>query len=76
VLDLGLNAIEESVGIKTSLRAVVVSLTSLIQIEGIGDISNEIPGSRMLNRALNMIEAFAERKLISRAGVWEILARL
>lgn len=76
VLDLGLNAIEESDGIKSSLRAVVVGLSSLVKIEGIGDLSNEVLGSRMLNRALDLIEGFAERRLASRAGVWEILVGL
>jgi DNA repair protein RecO len=76
VLDLALNAIDESEGIKSSLRGLVVALSSLIKAEGIGDLSNELPGSRMLNKALDLIESFAERRLISRTGVWEILARL
>jgi DNA repair protein RecO len=76
VLDLALNAIEEAPDVRQALRATLVALNSLVSLEGIADLSAQTPGSRMLNCALNAIENFAERQLLTRSSVTGIIARL
>jgi DNA repair protein RecO len=76
VLDLALNAIEEASEIRTSLRASVVALGSLVTIEGIANLTSHPPGSRMLNATLDAIENFSERRLLTRPSVRPILERL
>jgi len=76
VLDLALNAIEEASELRTSLRASVVALGSLVTIEGIANLTSHPPGSRMLNAALDGIENFSERRLLTRPSLGPILNRL
>jgi recombinational DNA repair protein (RecF pathway) len=76
VLDLALNAIDEATEIKQSLRAATLALSSLAKHEGIIDLSAHQPGSRLLNAALDSIERFAERKLMTRAMVNQIIERM
>jgi len=76
VLDLALNAIEEASELRTSLRASVVALGSLVTIEGIANLTSHPPGSRMLNAALDGIENFSERRLLTRTSLEPILSRL
>lgn len=76
VLDLALNAIEEAGEVRTSLRASVVALGSLVTLEGIANLSSHPPGSRMLNATLDAIENFSERRLLTRPSVEPILNRL
>jgi recombinational DNA repair protein (RecF pathway) len=76
VLDLALNAIEEAPDLRTSLRATVVALQSLVSHEGIADLSAYAPGSRMLNGVLDAIEHFTERRLLTRSSVAGLIGRL
>jgi len=76
VLDLALNAIEEATQLRPSLRATTVALRSLVTIEGIADLSSQPPGSRMLYSALNAIEHFAERRLVTRSSVEMVIRGL
>ncbi len=76
VLDLALNAIEEASDLRTSLRATVVALQSLVVHEGIIDLSAHAPGSRMLHAVLNAIENFAERRLLTRSAVAALIGRM
>lgn len=76
VLDLALNAIDEANEPRQALRATTLALSSLTKHEGIIDLSAHQPGSRLLNAALNSIENFTERKLLTRSTVEQILKRL
>jgi hypothetical protein len=76
VLDLALNAIDEATETRQSLRAATLALSSLAKHEGIIDLSAHQPGSRLLNAALDSIERFAERKLMTRATVNQIIERM
>jgi hypothetical protein len=76
ILDLSLNAIDEASEVKIMLRATLVALVSLTQAEGIIDLSEHPPGSSVLNAALNAIEKFCERRLLTRSSVNEIVNRL
>lgn len=76
VLDLALNAIEEAGDLRTSLRASVVALHSLVGREGIADLSTHTPGSRMLKSILDAIEDFTERRLLTRSAVASLVERL
>jgi recombinational DNA repair protein (RecF pathway) len=76
VLDLSLNAIDESSDVRTALRASLVALITLTRREGIIDLSSHPPGSRALHAALSSIERFSERKLATRSSIDELIARL
>jgi recombinational DNA repair protein (RecF pathway) len=73
ILDLSLNAIDESTELRIALRATLVALTSLTKREGIIDLSNHPPGSRALNAILDSIERFSERKLMTRSTLAQIM---
>jgi len=75
VLDLSLNAIDESSELKSILRATCIALASLTQESGIADLSAATPGSRALSTALDAIERFCERRLMTRSSVAEIVRR-
>lgn len=76
VLDLSLNAIDEAVDLKGSLRAVCVALASLTKHAGIADLSDHPPGSRALMAALDAIERFTERKLATRSTLEPMFKKL
>lgn len=76
VLDLSLNAIDESSDVRTALRASLLALITLTRREGIIDLSSHPPGSRALHAALSSIERFSERKLATRSSIDELIARL
>ncbi len=76
ILDLSLNAIDEAIELKTSLRATLVGIVSLAKKEGIIDLSTSAPGSRTLSIALESIERFCERKLLTKSSVEPIVKRL
>jgi recombinational DNA repair protein (RecF pathway) len=73
ILDLSLNAIDESSDLRTSLRATLVALVSLTKREGIIDLSALPPGSRALNAALDAVERFSEKRLMTRSALGPIL---
>jgi len=75
VLDLSLNAIDESGDLKGSLRATFIALAALTQESGIANVSSSTPGSRALGAALDAIERFCERRLMTRSSVAEIVRR-
>jgi DNA repair protein RecO len=75
VLDLALNAIDESGDLKGSLRATFIALAALTQESGIANVSSSTPGSRALGAALDAIERFCERRLMTRSSVAEIVRR-
>jgi DNA repair protein RecO len=75
VLDLSLNAIDESSDLKGSLRATFIALAALTQESGIADVSSSAPGSRALGAVLDAIERFCERRLMTRSSVAEIVRR-
>jgi hypothetical protein len=76
ILDLSLNAIDEATELKTSLRAALLGIVSLAKKEGIIDLSTSAPGSRTLSIALESIERFCERKLLTKSSVEPIVKRL
>lgn len=73
ILDLSLNAIDEASDLRTSLRATLVALVSLTKREGIIDLSTLPPGSRALNAALDAVERFSEKRLMTRSALAPIL---
>jgi recombinational DNA repair protein (RecF pathway) len=73
ILDLSLNAIDEASDLRTSLRATLVALVSLTKREGIIDLSALPPGSRALNAALDAVERFSEKRLMTRSALAPIL---
>ncbi|MFO0415800.1 MAG: DNA repair protein RecO [Pseudomonadota bacterium] len=76
VLDLALNAIDESLELKTSFRATLVALTELTKREGISDLTKYPPGSGVLRAALDAIERFTERRLLTRESIEALINRL
>jgi hypothetical protein len=76
ILDLSLNAVDEATELKTSLRATLLGIVSLAKKEGIIDLSTSAPGSRTLSIALESIERFCERKLLTKSSVEPIVKRL
>jgi hypothetical protein len=76
ILDLSLNAIDEAAELKTALRATLLGIVSITKKEGIIDLSTSAPGSRTLSIALESIERFCERKLLTRSSVEPIVRRL
>jgi hypothetical protein len=76
ILDLSLNAVDEASELKTSLRATLLGIVSLAKKEGIIDLSTSAPGSRTLSIALESIERFCERKLLTKSSVEPIVKRL
>lgn len=76
ILDLSLNAIDEAVDLKTSLRGTFVALATIAKKEGIVDVSTHAPSKRALEAILNAIEQFSERRLMTRSSVEPIIERL
>jgi recombinational DNA repair protein (RecF pathway) len=76
ILDLSLNAIDEAAELKTALRATLVAVVSIAKREGIIDLSTSAPGSRTLSIALDSIERFCERKLLTKSSLEPIVRRL
>lgn len=76
ILDLSLNAIDESLDVKTALRATFVALATLAKKEGIIDLTSTAPGSKALSATLDAIERFCERRLMTRSSLQPILRRV
>lgn len=76
LLDLSLNAIDESQDLKPVLRATLVGLTSLLKKEGIIDLVDKPTSKHTLLTALHAIENFSEKKLLSRTALEPILTQL
>jgi DNA repair protein RecO len=75
VLDLSLNAIDESPDVKGALRATFIGLASLAQESGIADIATDAPGSRALMMVLDAIERFTERRLMTKASLKDTIKK-
>jgi hypothetical protein len=73
ILDLSLNAIDESSELRTSLRATFLALSSLTKHEGIIDLSAYPPGTRALSAALDAVEKFSEKRLMTRSSLEPII---
>lgn len=76
VLDLALNAVDEATELKGALRAVYLALVSLTQQGGITNLGSAAPGTRALAQLLDAIEAFCEKRLMTRSSLEPILKRI
>lgn len=76
VLDLALNAIDESHDLRTSLRATFVALSTLARQAGIVDLTDLPPGSRALHGVLDALERFTERRLVTTEALKPLVRKL
>ena len=76
VLDLALNAVDEATELKGALRAVYLALVSLTQQGGITNLGSAAPGTRARAQLLDAIEAFCEKRLMTRSSLAPILKRI
>jgi hypothetical protein len=76
VLDLALNAIDESHDLRTSLRATFVALSTLARQAGIVDLTDLPPGSRALNGVLDALERFTERRFLTTEALKPLIRRI
>lgn len=76
VLDLALNAIDESQDLRTSLRATFVALSTLARQAGIVDLTDMPPGSRALSSVLAALERFTERRLVTTEALIPLIRKL
>lgn len=76
VLDLALNAIDESHDLRTSLRATFVALSTLARQAGIVNLTDLPPGSRALNGVLDALERFTERRLVTTEALKPLIRKI
>lgn len=76
LLDLALNAIDESHDLRTSLRATFVALSTLARQAGIVDLTDLPPGSRALHGVLDALERFTERRLVTTEALKPLIRKI
>lgn len=77
LLDLGLRAIADSVGVKEILRALFLTLSEFLKIAGFHSTeAGERPSSKSLRHLMAVVEQSAEKPLRSRPPIEEIIVRL
>ena len=76
ILNLCLDAVEESKELKETLRALYIATGSLLQICGFSSETSKTPSKKAFLRLIEIVEGVVERKLATKEALVELMTTL